>query len=49
MSRPSEERELPGRLPLEAAREIVLDGVEPLEPVEVPLERTQGRVTASRC
>ena len=47
MSGRAEGRELPGRLPLQAAREMVLAGVEPLEPVEVPLERAQARVAAT--
>ncbi len=45
MSATGEERELPGRLPVERARETVLAGVEPLEPVEVSIAEALGRVT----
>ena len=47
MSGPGDETELPGWLPVEAARERVLEGVDPLEVVEVPLAESDGRVTAS--
>lgn len=46
MSAPGDERELPGLLPVESAREMVLAGVEPLDAVEVPLALAAGRVTA---
>jgi molybdopterin molybdotransferase len=46
MSTGDDPRELPGRLAIMSAREIVLDGVEPLEPVPVPLAEVAGLVTA---
>ena len=46
MNAAGEERELPGWLAVEAAREQVLAGVEPLAPVEVPIAGVDGRVTA---
>jgi molybdopterin molybdotransferase len=46
MSTDGEARELPGRLPVEWAREQVLAGVEPHDPVSVPLARASGMVTA---
>jgi molybdopterin molybdotransferase len=49
MSSPDEARELPGRLPVESARQQVLAGAEPLDPVEVPLARVSGRVTAEHA
>jgi molybdopterin molybdotransferase len=45
MSTEGEARELPGRLPVESARERVLAGVEPLDPVTVPLAIASGLVT----
>lgn len=46
MSGADEARELPGRLPVESARQQVLTGVDPLDPVEVPLAEVSGLVTA---
>jgi molybdopterin molybdotransferase len=46
MSTDGEARELPGRLPVASARERVLAGVEPLDPVRVPLALATGLVTA---
>jgi molybdopterin molybdotransferase len=46
MSTAGEARELPGRLPVESAREQVLSGVQPLDPVTVPLAVASGMVTA---
>ena len=47
MSTDGGDRELPGRLPVEQAREIVLAGVEPLGPVEVSIAEAPGRVTVN--
>lgn len=46
MSPSNRGRELPGDLPVESARDLVLAGIEPLVPVEVPLNLATGRVTA---
>ncbi len=46
MSDADEGRELPGRLSVESARLQVLAGVEPLDPVEVPLAEASGMVAA---
>lgn len=46
MSVPDGDRGLLGDLPVDAARDLVFAGVEPLVPVEVPLSLASGRVTA---
>jgi molybdopterin molybdotransferase len=46
-SDPQGGRELPGWLPVGAARDAVLAGAEPLEPAEVPLRSATGRVCAA--